>query len=380
MSVAEPANYDDGVWVDVGSILRTHWIGYHYHPQSLARLSMPIVTIPSNGIQFFFTDSGAVANVEDYTTYILVHGHTYHGGVFQRLLPLAATRSVRIICLNRREYPGSTPHTAEELRVYASGSDEERAALLSEAGVDLALCIDEIIQQCALPAAGGVALVGWSLGNAFTMAAAVSIKSLPSQIKERLQAFVKTFTLWGPPSQALGIPSSPNDYVPLHDQDLAPEARGPMFRKWVESYFIHGDLSSHDPNQLNYRTPDPSKKPTFEDMPLDELLKIVDFSVGNKCDTILSQPPFASIVSTTANRALFDPEIRAAWPGTQVSYMYGEANPGNILFAMWNIKERVKQANGKAPIAFHPIAGANQFVMWDDASKALDVLIACTKV
>ncbi|KAJ7910246.1 Alpha/Beta hydrolase protein [Mycena leptocephala] len=323
---------------------------------------MSTVTIPRNGIQFFFTDTGPPPDVENYTTYILVHGHTYHAGVFRRLFPLAATHCVRIICVNRREYPGSTPHTAEELRVYASGSDEERATLLNEAGLDLALCVDQIIQQCALPAAGGVAFVGWSLGNTFVMTAMASIMSLPSQTKARLQEFVKTIILWDPPFHALGIADPPNSYIPLHDQDLPPEARGPAFGKWVSSYFNHGDLSLRDPDKFNYRIPDPSRKPTFEDMSFDELLKMADFSVGLKCDTILLEPPFASQVSAAVNRALFDPEIRAAWHNTQVSYMYGVANPGNVHFGVWNIEERVKEARGNAPIVFYPIEGANHFV------------------
>jgi hypothetical protein len=89
---------------------------------------------------------------------------------------------------------------------------------------------------------------------------------------------------------------------------------------------------------------------------------MADFSVGLKCDTILLEPPFASQVSAAVNRALFDPEIRAAWHNTQVSYMYGVANPGNVHFGVWNIEERVKEARGNAPIVFHPIEGANHFV------------------
>lgn len=135
-------------------------------------------------------------------------------GVFQRLLPLAAARSMRIVCINRREYPGSTPHTAEELRAYASGSEEERAALISEAGLNLAFCVDGIIQQCALPSGGHVALVGWSLGNMFTLAAMASIMSVPPQTRERLQSFVKTIIMWGefPPCPLL--PSSYSDHRP----------------------------------------------------------------------------------------------------------------------------------------------------------------------
>ncbi|KAJ7982994.1 Alpha/Beta hydrolase protein [Mycena polygramma] len=337
---------------------------------------MPTVTIPNNSVQFFFTDSGAPPDVKNYTTYVIVHGYMYNCGVFRRLLPLAASRSLRLICINRRGYPGSTPYSAEEVRIHASGSDEERAALLSEAGANLALCVNEIIQQRDLPSAGGVALVGWSLGNMFAMAARASIVSLPEDARTRLQTCVKTAILWGPPPQALGIAGVPPEaYGPLTDPDLAPEARGPAFRNWIQSYFTHGNLSSRDPEQLNYQAPDPSKNPTFDDTPPEELRKIVDGDMGTQCDTMLAQPVFAPIISAIVDKALFSPDIRAAWPNTQVSYMYGEANPGVILLAVWNIEQRAKEA-----IVFHPIAGANQFVMWDDANKALDALIRCTKV
>ncbi|KAJ7477000.1 Alpha/Beta hydrolase protein [Mycena galericulata] len=340
---------------------------------------MPTISIPDKDIQFFFTDTGAPGSSSKYTTLILVHGHTYHSSVFQRLLPLAATHSVRLVCINRREYPGSTPHTAEELGVYASGSDQERTSLMNEAGVNLALAVDGIIQECKLPSAGGVALVGWSLGNAFTLAAMASILSLPSETKIRLQSFVRTIIMWDPPSHALGIPSPPKAYVPLQDQELAPATRGPAFGRWVSSYYIHGDLSTHDPDQLNYRDADPSKKATYEDMPIEELLTIVDFSVGDKCDSIVLEPCFASVISALVNKALFNSEIRAAWKGTKVAYMYGTATTWNIHFALWNIEEHVAAAKANAPITFRAIEGANHFVMWEDPSTTLDELIGCTK-
>ncbi|KAF8215059.1 Alpha/Beta hydrolase protein [Mycena galopus ATCC 62051] len=337
---------------------------------------MPTVSIPGKDIQFFFVDTGAPNNALNYTTLILVHGHTYHGAVFRKLLPLAAARSLRIVCINRREYPGSTPHTAEELRVYAEGSDQERATLVKEAGINLALAVDGIIQQCDLSPTG-VALCGWSLGNAFVMAAMSSILSLPSESTKRLQSFIKTIIMWDPPSQALGIESPPNSYIPLYDQDIPSADRIPAFAKWTAEYFIHGDLSARNPDQLNYRHPDPSRKPTFHDMPFEELLTIVDFSVGDKCDTILTQAPFASILAMSANKALFDSEIRAAWKGTKVACMYGLATSGNIHTTIWEVERRVKEARGSTPITFRPIEGANHFIMWEDPSMTLDELIGC---
>lgn len=199
---------------------------------------MPTVTVPGKDVQFFFHDTGAPLNIDNYTTLVLVHGHTFHGsewlvssipnltihqGVFQRLFSPAVSRGVRIICINRREYPGSTPHTKEELHVYASGSETERQQLLHDAGVDLALCLDAVIQQCALSAVGGVALCGLSLGNTFVLAAVASIAYLPPQSQERLAQFVKCIIMWGAAHscrayQLLNGHCRPTRAVPWHRQ------------------------------------------------------------------------------------------------------------------------------------------------------------------
>ncbi|KAJ7849292.1 hypothetical protein B0H13DRAFT_2361313 [Mycena leptocephala] len=74
---------------------------------------MPSLTLES-GVVFGYTDSGAVTGGGDYTTLVIIHGHTFHSGTFQRLNPLAQPNSLRIISVNRREYPGSSPYSAQD--------------------------------------------------------------------------------------------------------------------------------------------------------------------------------------------------------------------------------------------------------------------------
>ncbi|KAK7039326.1 AB hydrolase-1 domain-containing protein [Favolaschia claudopus] len=339
---------------------------------------MPTVQVSGTHLQFYFTDSGAPSTLSDYTTFILIHGHSFHG-VFRKLLPLAPAHSVRVICINRREYPGSTPHTAEELAIYASGTEEERNVLVHQAGVHLALAIDGIMQQCALPSAGCVAIAGWSLGNAFVLAAVAAIMDLPAPARERLQSSVKTIIMWDPPSMALGIADPSQAYTPLHDQNLSLAARVPAFGKWVSSYYVHNDLATYDPEQLNYRDADPSRKATFEDMPVKELLTLVDFTVGDKCDTALLEPRFVSVLASSTNKALFDPEIRNVWKDVKIVHLYGQADQWTSLFAVGHMKKRVEEAQGRPPITFRCNEGANHFIMWEDPDFTLKELLECTK-
>lgn len=95
-------------------------------------------------------------------------------------------------------------------------------------------------------------------------------------------------------------------------------------------------------------------------MPIADMITLADFSVGGKCDTILTEPPFTSVVSAIVNKALFDPEVRAAWGNTKVAYMYARATTWNVIFAAWKIEEHAKKT--KASIIFRPIEGANHFV------------------
>ncbi|KAJ7855625.1 hypothetical protein B0H14DRAFT_3448932 [Mycena olivaceomarginata] len=113
-------------------------------------------------------------------------------------------------------------------------------------------------------------------------------------------------------------------------------------------------------------------------MPPEELLNIVDLSVGDKCDTILAEPPFAAVLYAVVEKPLFEPRTRAAWKGTKVYYFYGQENPGNFHFGVWDLKRHAEVAECNAPITFRPpIEGANHFVMWEDPSLTLDELIAC---
>jgi pimeloyl-ACP methyl ester carboxylesterase len=113
---------------------------------------------------------------------------------FQRMNPFAQPNSLRIISVNRRGYPGSSPYSAEDLVIFAEGNEAERAALLEQQGRDLALFLDGIIDALSIPKAGGIALIGWSMGTLFLLSL-ISCETLPTNTKARLSSFVHTVVL-----------------------------------------------------------------------------------------------------------------------------------------------------------------------------------------
>ncbi|KAF8798351.1 alpha/beta-hydrolase [Phlegmacium glaucopus] len=332
---------------------------------------MPTLSV-GNDIVFHYTDSGPIENVE-YSTLVLVHGHTFHTGIFKRILPLAGSHSLRVICLSRREYQGSTFYSTDELRAIHHGSDDERAKFLQDQGVLIALFVDGLIQTLSLSKKGGVTVAGWSLGNVFTIAMRASIGYLPDDSKQRLNAYTRRFIIFDPPSQAFGVPISPVGYNPLWDDDISEDVRGATFSKWVSSYFKHGDLSSRDFSQLAQRETDVSKAPTTDTIPLEELLTITDFVPGPKCETILAQVQFLPALKKHTAKALFDTQVREDWGGASVWFIYGEASTWNVHYAAWNLEKRVKSSE----INFKLIPGFNHFPMWDEPDLFMSVMKEC---
>lgn len=111
--------------------------------------------------------------------------------------------SLRIVAVNRRDYPGSTPLTQEDTTVLASGSDEQKAAFLKARGVEVATFVTRFVERNKLPPVspdrktGGFALLGWSLGNAIALSAVANVDSLPPAAQTLWASGMRSLILHG---------------------------------------------------------------------------------------------------------------------------------------------------------------------------------------
>ena len=130
----------------------------------------------------------------------------------------------------------------------------------------------------------------------------------------------------------------------------------------VASYWKHGDLASHDPSQLNYRTPEKEPPPTSETLG-EELFALADLTAGEKSDTSILQTHNHNVLSQLWDKALFDTSVREAWAGSKFTHFYGDASTWNIIYTGWFLEDKVKSAaTEKLLVHFKVVKGANHFV------------------
>lgn len=124
---------------------------------------------------------------------------------FLGLFPHAAARNMRIMALNLRDYPGSTPYTPSELELLCSDDAEEQAAAVRSQGHEIAAFLKHIIETESLPPvagvagkkAGGIAVMSWSLGNVWAMSLFAHTASLDQDTRTVLLPMLRTWIIYG---------------------------------------------------------------------------------------------------------------------------------------------------------------------------------------
>ncbi|KAI5122826.1 hypothetical protein M0805_003121 [Coniferiporia weirii] len=213
---------------------------------------------PPGGVDFAYIDSGAPLNSSDYTTVVCVHGHSYHAQTFARLLPLGAQHNLRILALNRRDYVGSTPYTPAELAALASDSAPVHAAFLRARALEVARFLVWAVSVLGIPRAGagkdkdkdkdggdgrrgggGLALLGWSLGNVTTLAFLGHLAALPPDVRAALEPYLRWFFIYESTSGFIGYAPPPGAYHPVWDPDVPGPLKAAATDAWFTAYFSH---------------------------------------------------------------------------------------------------------------------------------------------
>ncbi|KAL1713022.1 hypothetical protein EV715DRAFT_212519 [Schizophyllum commune] len=357
---------------------------------------MPTLTI-STGLQYAYTDSGPPENASSYSTLFFIHGYAFYStahdtsslpptsagrrssaftrtGICERLLPVASNQGIRLVCINRRAYPDSTPFSEDEQRIFRSGSDDERKALLRAEGEDLALLIDALIVELGLPER--VTILAWSMGNVYLLSLLASIRRLPGEIAQRLRTHVTSFILWDPPDEALGY-DRPHIYTPFTDENVPLDQRGVAFVRWLGNYWTH-DHAPRDPLRLSACSSSEGPPPTTDRMSPAEFTDLTDFAAASTCDNWVVHPKLMHLIADLREEALCDPKVMAEWQQPRIHYLWTEHAPWMVWWAKWCIEDDLASRREEMPgIQFRMMQGCNHFSQWDAPEVTLEAFRRC---
>ena len=126
-------------------------------------------------------------------------------GIFEPLVPYAASRGLRIVRVNMRDYHGSSKLTEAELAAITSSDIESQAVVLEDLGRQVAVFLEYFSKVHAVPkitvtsgkAQGGILLFAWSIGCMFATSMLGHAESLPGNMKEFLDQYLRTVILLG---------------------------------------------------------------------------------------------------------------------------------------------------------------------------------------
>lgn len=339
------------------------------------------ILVDQQGTKLAYTDSGPPSNA--YTTIFAVHGLAFNAGIFERVQACAKRANVRFVAVTRRNYQGSTPFTEAELKVLNGGSAEEKNAFLAKRGVELLIFIDKFLadQQIPLQApekgeTGGVAIIGWSLGNTVALSAIANLSSIAPDAKARLAPLIHTLILHDPSKNILGHASDANNWAPMNviDKTIPKKSEIPFFVWWVSSYFQHGDLSKRSHEELEYHAPGFNRPPTVYSLASADRLSVVESGAALKADVpyqVFLRPQFLA-----SYNSLFSKELKDLLPNLKAFLISGEHSAAFSPSTAWMVQDHDKEHGGgfiKAKI----LRGFNHFSAWDEPESTLQAYQDC---
>ncbi|TFK25401.1 hypothetical protein FA15DRAFT_590555 [Coprinopsis marcescibilis] len=318
------------------------------------------IVINGNGTQLGYLDSGPPPSSMTYGTIFLVHGIIFTALVFRRVMEIAAEANLRIVSLNRRDYPGSTPLSPSDLGFIVNGTDSQKAQYLRDRGLEILQFMDVFIQTNLLPPisedekTGGSALLGWSLGNSFTLPGIARASELGAETTTRLSHHLRSLIL-----QANLVL-----WFPAFDGSIASEDRTPFTIQWLTGYFDHGDISQRNETALAFTVPTTAKVPSIFKMHdhLPKMLVPEPFAVTGS-DWLLSGN-FGPQILKAYRSVCYSSEVKELFPRIKIWNLVGDSSGGFAIAAYWQVQDD-DQAAGGENINYHVLSGGNHFFHWD---------------
>lgn len=303
--------------------------------------------------------------------------------MFKRVQDVAIKQGVRFVALNRRNYPGSTPYTPEEINTLLNGTKEQRDGWHKDRGHEVGMFIYKLIEKGGIPPisadrkTGGIVIHGWSAGAGDANAMIAHAGTLPEDVRSRLASYMRALIIQGAyrlcilnsisvtdiksdsHSVMFGASPDPTEHSPLVDEQLSPEGRLLKFYTWVGAYFKHGDISTQDVGNLSRVEPLDIPPPSIHKMTAEEQKEII--CTGKETEhelpyMLVSQEQF----NYAYRMAFMGDSVRTLFPGFKASFLAGELSPAFGIRSYWMLGNDLKKSGKSFGVRLVP--DSNHFV------------------
>ncbi|KAF8343237.1 hypothetical protein F5887DRAFT_973984 [Amanita rubescens] len=339
-----------------------------------------VVNDSEPGVQFAYTDTGPPSQ-SSYITIVAIHGMAFCSPVFKRVQNVAIKQGVRFVALNRRNYPGSTPYTPEEINALLNGTKEQRDGWHKDRGHEVGVFIYKLIEKGGIPPisadrkTGGIVIHGWSAGAGDASAMIAYADTLPEDVRSRLALYMRALIIQDSHSVMFGASPDPTEHSPLIDEQLSPEGRLLKFYSWVTGYFKHGDISTQDVGVLSGVEPSDIRPLSIDNMTAEEQKEIIYAGKETEYELpymLLSKEQFYYAYRT----AFMGDSVRTLFPGFKASFLAGELSPAFGIRAYWLLGNDLKESGKSFGVRLVP--DSNHFLHWDDPEEALKIYLECS--
>ncbi|KZT27512.1 hypothetical protein NEOLEDRAFT_1130479 [Neolentinus lepideus HHB14362 ss-1] len=350
---------------------------------------MPLALVDDHGTQLYYEDSGAPLS-STYTTLFLIHGAVFHSAIFQRLFPYASEHQLRLVTVNRRDYPGSTPYSPEELEVLQGQDKNAQTALLRTLGLQISTFIDWFVKsKKILPLSvstdehktGGFAMIGWSAGGVLVLSILAHAHTFLDGIVQTIGDYCRTFILYDVPQFICELPyPPPGAYHPMWDPTIPQERMLPTAYSWMSGYFAHPSPSSRAMSGLS-QVLNTSKTPTIDRMTPAELESVSSLSALQTSDRLLLKMApgvhlanlwQALTVSSTCH------DGKSVWPEAECKLVLCMESSWETFTCRWGIEGQRKELQDQNVLlrnfSVHEFYGANHFAHWDIPQETIDFM------
>ncbi|KAF5334552.1 hypothetical protein D9758_015777 [Tetrapyrgos nigripes] len=286
----------------------------------------------------------------------------------------AHSLNLRTVIWNRREYPGSTRYSDEEIEDQVNG----RTGFLKGLGVLMKDFLEKFIRQENIPKTnhrktGGVVILGWSIGCITAMSLFFPDTGVFDDDVEgycTLESYVRDLVLYDPPHNAFGYPGPQGRtfYIPFTDpahQGKTIEEKYKLFAQWVASYYDH-DLKMGVPDGLKSRRN--AEKTSLDSWTENDLEK--------------GSPAMQSTLRKVTERLLFvssEDGRKDSFSKVRITYISCAKSHWSCVWAAYKIRRMFQDflKNGRSPqrwINFTVIEDGNHFVHLDSSEGFLAIV------